>query len=146
MKFLQQYFGKWCNEMFNSIITWWHHQMETFSVLRVLCAGNSPVTGEFPHKGQWYGAFMFSLIYAWINAWVNNRHAGDLRRHRAHYDVIVNCNELQYVSHVADPIKVKCVPLTRYATLWFAHALGMPATFSPPPRESDFDMHVGIAN
>ena len=32
---------------------------------------------------------MFSLIYAWINDWVNNREAGDLRRYRAHYDVIV---------------------------------------------------------
>ena len=34
---------------------------------------------------------MFSLICAWINRWVNNREAGDLRRHRAHYDVIVMC-------------------------------------------------------
>ena len=42
-----------------------------------------------PHKGQWRGALMFSLICAWINAWVHNREAGDLRRHRAHYDVIV---------------------------------------------------------
>ena len=42
-----------------------------------------------PHKGQWRGAFMFSLICAWINGWVNNREAGDLRHHRAHYDVIV---------------------------------------------------------
>ena len=32
---------------------------------------------------------MFSLICAWINAWVNNGEAGELRRHRAHYDVIV---------------------------------------------------------
>ena len=32
---------------------------------------------------------MFSLIYAWINDWVNNREAGDLRRQRGHYDVIV---------------------------------------------------------
>ena len=47
----------------------------------------SPVNS--PHKGQWLGAFMFSLICAWINSWVNNREAGDLRRHRAHYDVIV---------------------------------------------------------
>ena len=31
----------------------------------------------------------FSLICAWINGWVNNRDAGELRRHRAHYDVIV---------------------------------------------------------
>ena len=42
-----------------------------------------------PHKGQWRGALMFSLIYSWINGGVNNREAGDLRYHRAHYDVIV---------------------------------------------------------
>ena len=47
----------------------------------------SPVNS--PHKGQWRGALMFSLICAWINGWVNNREAGDLRRHRTHYDVIV---------------------------------------------------------
>ena len=40
-----------------------------------------------PHKSQWRGALMFSLICAWINGWVNKREAGDLRRHRAHYDV-----------------------------------------------------------
>ena len=28
--------------------TWWRHQMETFSALLALCAGNSPVFGEFP--------------------------------------------------------------------------------------------------
>ena len=27
--------------------TWWRHQMETFSALLAICAGNSPVTGEF---------------------------------------------------------------------------------------------------
>ena len=43
----------------------------------------SPV--NYPHKGQWRGAFMFSLICARVN----NGEAGDLRRHRAHYDVIV---------------------------------------------------------
>ena len=31
---------------------------------------------------------MFSLIWAWINGWVNNREAGDLRRDRAHFDVV----------------------------------------------------------
>ena len=47
----------------------------------------SPVNS--PHKGQWRGALMFPLICVWINGWVNNREAGDLRRYRAHYDVIV---------------------------------------------------------
>ena len=42
-----------------------------------------------PHKGQWRGALMFSLICAWLNGWVNNREAVDLRCHRAHHDVIV---------------------------------------------------------
>ena len=65
---------------------WWRHQMETFSALLAICAGNSPVSGEFPHKGQWRGALMFSLIFTRINGWVNNREAGDLRRFRAHYN------------------------------------------------------------
>ena len=42
-----------------------------------------------PHKGQWRGALIFSLICVRINGWVNNREAGDLRRYRAHYDVSV---------------------------------------------------------
>ena len=49
-----------------------------------------------PHKGQWRRALMFSLIYARINGWVNNREAGDLRRHRAHYDVIVMCWSVEW--------------------------------------------------
>ena len=41
--------------------SWWRHQMESFSALLAIC----------PHKGQWRGALMFSLICAWINRWVN---------------------------------------------------------------------------
>ena len=67
--------------------TWWRHQMETFSALLAICAGNSPVPVNSPHKGQWCGTLMFSLICVWINGWVNNREAGDLRRYRTHYDV-----------------------------------------------------------
>ena len=47
------------------------------------------VTGHLCGKGQWRGALMFTLICARINGWVNNREAGDLRRYRTHYDVIV---------------------------------------------------------
>ena len=50
---------------------------------------NSQVTGEFPHKGQWRGVLMFSLICVCINSWVNNGEAGDLRCHHTHYDIIV---------------------------------------------------------
>ena len=33
---------------FTSTYTWWRHQKETFSALLAICAGNSPVNGEFP--------------------------------------------------------------------------------------------------
>ena len=59
--------------------------METFSMLLALY--RSPVNS--PHKGQWRGALMFSLISVWINGWINNREAGDLRRYRVHSDVTV---------------------------------------------------------
>ena len=72
--------------------TWCRHQMETFprNWLFARRIHQSPVNS--PHKSQWRGALTFSLIYAWINGWVNNREAGDLRRHRAHYDVFVMIN------------------------------------------------------
>ena len=61
--------------------------METFSALLAICAGNSPVPGEFPAQRPVTRALMFSMICVWINGWENNREAGDLRRYRAHYDV-----------------------------------------------------------
>ena len=72
-----------------AFITWWRHQMKHFPRYWPFVRGihRSPVNS--PHKGQWRGALMFSLICVWINDWVNNREAGDLRHYRAHYDVIV---------------------------------------------------------
>ena len=45
-----------------------------------------------PHKDQWRGALMFSLICLWTNGWVHDRDAGDLRRNRTHCDVAVMCS------------------------------------------------------
>ena len=50
----------------------------------------SPV--NCPHKGQWRGALVFCLICVWINGWVNNREAGDLRPYRPQYDITVMCS------------------------------------------------------
>ena len=87
----------------HTTFSWWRHQMETFSALLTICAGNSPVPVNSPHKGQWGGALMFSLICVWINDWVYNRESGGLRRHRAHYDVIVmrpiNSSALESIHH-----------------------------------------------
>ena len=74
----------------------WHskkHMMTSsnghiFRVTGLLC-------GEFTgprwvlRKGQWRRAVMFPLIYVWIHGCANNREAGDLTRHRTHYDVTV---------------------------------------------------------
>ena len=44
---------------------------------------------NFPHKGRWCRALTFSLIFAWINCWVNNREAANLRGRHAHHDITV---------------------------------------------------------
>ena len=86
------YLWLWCAEpirneskCFHDDVIKWKH----FPSYRPFVRGihRSPVNSL--HKGQWRGALMFSLIYAWINGWVNNRQAGDFRRHHTHYDVIV---------------------------------------------------------
>ena len=61
--------------------------METFSAWLAICAGNSPVTGDF--SAQRPVTRSFDVFCVWINGLVNNCEAGDLRRYRAHYDVIV---------------------------------------------------------
>ena len=76
----------------------WRHQMETFPRYWPFVQGirRSPVNS--PHKGQWRGALMFSLTCAWINGWVSNHDAADLRRHRAHYDVTVMWSDVGFAS------------------------------------------------
>ena len=70
--------------------------MESFSALLIFIARNSQVTGEFPAQRSFYFFFDLRLnkwlskhSLGWIDSWVSNREAGDLRRHRAHYDVTV---------------------------------------------------------
>ena len=63
--------------------------METFSALLTICAENSPVPGEFPTQRPVTRSFDVFFDLRPNNGWVNNREAGDLRRHQAHCDVIV---------------------------------------------------------
>ena len=74
----------------------------------------SPVNS--PHKGQQRGALMFSLICVWLNGWVNNRKASDLRRHHAHYDVTV----MTYAGRNAYPLVLQDpLDLPRVCMPWF---------------------------
>ena len=66
-----------------------------FRVAGHLCGEFTGPPVNSPHNGQWRRALMYHLICAWINGWVNNSEAGDLRHHHAHYNVIVMGSETQ---------------------------------------------------
>ena len=55
------------------VMTWWRHEMETFSALLAICAGNSPVTGEFhtqrPVKRGFDVSFDLRLIKRLSKQW-----------------------------------------------------------------------------
>ena len=86
MQNCQNYHDSEKPDFHDDVIKWKH-----FSALLAICAGNSPVPGEFPTQRPVTvrAALVFSLICARINGWVNHGEAGDLRRNRAHYDVTV---------------------------------------------------------
>ena len=63
--------------------------METFSALLAICAGNSPVPGEFPTQSPVTRSFDVFLDLRLNKLWVNNCEAGDLSRYRVYYDVTV---------------------------------------------------------
>ena len=86
----------------NRYSTWWRHQMETFASLLALCAGNSQVPGEFPLQKPVTRSFDFFLV--------NNRDAGDLRRHWVHYDVTI----MTVCSWT-----LSCLPAVTLSSLWF---------------------------
>ena len=83
--------------------TWWRHEMEYFPRYWSFVRGiHWLVTREFlAHKGQWRWALVFSLICVWTSSWTNSENAGDLRRHRTQYDVIVVMLELVSQKEVA---------------------------------------------
>ena len=96
--------------MLNAIVqhvchTWWRHPMETFPRHLPFVWGihRSPVNS--PHKGHCGGGLMFSFIYASTNSWANDGDAGDLRRHRAHYDAIVM---IQVCEKILEAVKILC--------------------------------------
>ena len=71
--------------------------METFSALLAICAGNSPVSGEFPAQRPVTRSFD---VFFDVRVWVNTREAGHLRRYRIHYDVIVMNHKNKFVDSI----------------------------------------------
>ena len=85
--------------LFHDNVIKWKHFPRYWPFVREI--HRSPVNS--PHRGQWRGALMFSLIWVWMNGWVNNREFGDLRRYRAHHDVTVmnlgTATAIQYMKY-----------------------------------------------
>ena len=72
--------------------SWWRHQMEHVPRHWLFCGEFTGDCGEFTVH-QWIPLTQTSDAelwwFLWTNGWVSNQDAGDLRRHRAHYDVTV---------------------------------------------------------
>ena len=96
-------------------IPWWCHKMETFSALLAFVWGI--------HRSWWIPLtkssdrelWCFLCFSPWINGWVNNREAGDLRDHYAHYDVTA----MRSIKGSIDQLKkISCFHL--YGSMFFA--------------------------
>ena len=99
-----------CNSFHDDVIKWKHFPRYWPFVRGI---HRSPV--HSPHKGQWRRALIFSFICAWMNSWINNREAVDLRRHRAHYhyDVVVMRRSVTRRFHLSAPdVQMSCRNLT----------------------------------
>ena len=79
-KYLSNMKYKSCNNSHDDVIIWKHFPSYWTFVREFNCSRWIP---------QWRAALVVSLICVWMNGWVNNREAGDLRRYRVHYDVTV---------------------------------------------------------
>ena len=86
--------------------TRWHDDVIKWKHFPRYCPfarGNHRSSVNSPHKSQWRGALMCSLISAWTNSRANNGDAGDLRRNHAHYDVTVIVVFDQAKAHITTP-------------------------------------------
>ena len=61
LKPLEQHF------IYTQHLPWWRHQMKTFSALLAICAGNSPVAGEYPAQRPVTRSFGVFFDLRWIN-------------------------------------------------------------------------------
>ena len=79
------------------VVIKWKHFPRYWPFVRVIYL--SPMNS--PYKGRWLGALIFSLICAWTNDCVNNRDAGYLICHRAHYDAtVMRCGAIKFRTQI----------------------------------------------
>ena len=123
------------------VMPWWRHQMETFSVLLGLCAGNSLVSSEFPSRRPVTWSFdVFFDLSGW-NGWVNNCEAGDLRCHHAHYDIIVMAKLSMFWTMLSlmELASASCNLTEKKWFLWWSHQTDKRATLWHLLRWSEYE-------
>ena len=89
---------------------WWRHQMETFSALLALCAGNSPVTGEFPSQRPVRRSFLEVFIDLRLNKRLSKQSWGRWYKTPLRW-LWRYCNETANYAHV---LYIDCI------LLWFS--------------------------
>ena len=111
--------------------------METFSALLAICAGNSPVPGEFPTQRPVTRSFDVFFDCVWINGWVNNHEAVDLRRYLAYYDFISTIENLVWGTntHLCNQSEL-LMDITK--SNYISHQMEA----QPPPTETNIEQHA----
>ena len=110
-----------------------------------LCAENLPVTSEFPAQRPVARIFHVAMICVWTNGWVNSQEAGDLRRHRAHYDVIVMSawtSALAYWHH--DLKNFPCTKISIQSNCRFLNGCQLPRSWIMNGTMTHLHMNTGI--
>ena len=106
---------------------WWRHQTDTFSALLAICAGNSPVTGEFPAQKpvrRSFAVFLdLRLNKRWSKQWWSWWFETPLR------SLLRHCNDtkLRWFSAICLPIFLRVYSLARGQVLlkWPRRALAL---------------------
>ena len=116
----------------STLFLWWRHQRKHFPRHWPFVRGihRSPVNS--PHKSEWRGSLMFSLISAWINGLVNNAEVGDLRRHRAHYDVTLMYTQFRWSDMPWRSCDVAVMKWWNIKIHWYLHVISKQFIMSSP--------------
>ena len=94
---------------------------------------------DSPHKGQWCGALMFSLICTCTNDWANSRDTGDLRCHGTHCDTIV----MSLTNHL---IHDQTIIIHTSHTLFYCQISNISGTKPRNSNVSGLVLHLSLCN
>ena len=98
----RNHFSEWTDHWSWRRVSWWRHQVETFSALLAICAVNSPITGEFPAQRPVTRNFDVFFDLSLNKRLRKNREAGDMRRHHVHYEydvTVMITGMIRYISY-----------------------------------------------